>query len=878
MAGDGKVTIDIVLNNGQAVKGVADLSKAFDRINPPTQKSDGFLSSVMKISSGIGVTKLLGKAFGMVSNSIDGAISRVDTLNNFPKVMKNLGFSAKESKVSIDSLSKGIQGLPTSLPDIVSVTQELASMNGDLAGSTKTALALNDAFLASGSSSSDASRGLLQYQQMLSSGKVDLMSWRTLQETMPYALNETAKAFGFTGKAAKNDLYDALKKGTITMDQLNQKFVELDGGTKGFAKTARTATGGIATGFTNMKTAIVRGLANVISAFDEMIAKVTGNGIAQWLSTFGSLFENTFNQIAGVVTKLTPSFKALFTLFSGGAGTVMAVAGNFATLDKTMGSMTSGEKVTQVFSDIIAQFSNLPKMIAKKLPAILTTGIGVVGSLVQGILNSLPKLVQLGANIILQLVTAIGSAIPTLLTTGTTIITEFITAITTALPKLLKTGAQIIKQIVQSITQALPELVAGATTIMDSLVSAISANTVLIAKSAVSILNALIGGITKNLPVLIDGSIKIVNGLVDAIINNLPILINAGISMINALTNALIVNLPLLIDGAIQILMALVNGLIDNLPLLLQGAVALVQGLVAAIIQNLPLLIDGAIILIEALVGGIIQNLPAIIEAGIKMISALADGLIHATPQIIRGIFQLITSLLGAIVKHLPDLIMAGVQLIVSLAEGLVNSIGAVISATAEIIGQIIGDLGKVDLLQIGKDIIQGLIDGISSMIRKIGDVIGNIGKKITGGLTSFLKIGSPSRVMRQFGMWTGEGLVIGMNNTLGSIAQASKNMAKKALMNPVDIPVTTSGLSALENGQITAENALGLSGKILPTGSIINNYNSSTVNNQDGKQVLVETHVEIDSDQIIKHTAPGMEKAINKQQIYNERLGGILA
>ena len=123
-------------------------------------------------------------------------------------------------------------------------------MTGDLKKATKTTLALNDAFLASGASTEDASRGLTQYIQMLSKGTVDLQSWRSLQETMGVALNDVAKAFGFAGASAQNDLYKALQDGSITFDQFNDKLIELDGGVNGFASRAKTASDGIATAMT----------------------------------------------------------------------------------------------------------------------------------------------------------------------------------------------------------------------------------------------------------------------------------------------------------------------------------------------------------------------------------------------------------------------------------------------------------------------------------------------------------------------------------------------------------------------------------------------------------------------------------------------------
>jgi tape measure domain-containing protein len=197
----------------------------------------------------IGSTAVVG-TFRAIRNSIDGAISRFDTLNSFPRVLQMMGFEASESEKSIKKLSDGIQGLPTTLDEVAKTTQRLALMTGDLEGATETTLALNNAFLASGASGQDAARGLEQFVQMLATGKVDMDAWTTLQETMPYALNKTAEAFGFTGesgKAATQELYDALKSGNITFDEFNSQIVKLNDGVGGFAELAQDATGGIAT-------------------------------------------------------------------------------------------------------------------------------------------------------------------------------------------------------------------------------------------------------------------------------------------------------------------------------------------------------------------------------------------------------------------------------------------------------------------------------------------------------------------------------------------------------------------------------------------------------------------------------------------------------
>src|SRR5690606_35486066 len=165
--------------------------------------------------------------------------------------------------------------------------QRIAVMTGDLDGAVETTLALNNAFIASGASVADAERGLEQYIQTLAKGEVDLQSWRTLQETMGVALNDVAKAFGFAGKSAQMDLYQALKHGRITFDEFNAKLIELSNQTGGLADRALTAAGGIRTDWTYMNTAVVRGVTNILEAIDEVLADTPLQSIENVIKSIG---------------------------------------------------------------------------------------------------------------------------------------------------------------------------------------------------------------------------------------------------------------------------------------------------------------------------------------------------------------------------------------------------------------------------------------------------------------------------------------------------------------------------------------------------------------------------------------------------------------
>lgn len=159
-------------------------------------KTTSFTSALKGTAIGMGVFQVAAKAAAAVSDQFAGAVSRFDTLNNFPKVMESMGASSTQANQAIKTLSNGIQGLPTSLDEVATTTQVFMPLSKNANDAAKATLALNDAFLASNATTADASRGLEQYKQMLANGKVDMMGWRSIEETMPASLQKVAKSFG----------------------------------------------------------------------------------------------------------------------------------------------------------------------------------------------------------------------------------------------------------------------------------------------------------------------------------------------------------------------------------------------------------------------------------------------------------------------------------------------------------------------------------------------------------------------------------------------------------------------------------------------------------------------------------------------------------
>src|SRR5699024_12705455 len=181
--------------------------------------------------------------------------------------------------------------------DIVSVTQRMYASFNNLDDATDTALALNNALLASGASAADASRGTDQYIQGLQKGKFELEEWKTLQETMPIGLAKIAESFGMT----ERELKAALDSGAVSMDDFNNRMIELGTGTGELASLAKENSKGIATSLSNLRNTAARGLADILTAFNDLSVEVTGSTIAEHIDNMKVIINAAFKVISNSI-------------------------------------------------------------------------------------------------------------------------------------------------------------------------------------------------------------------------------------------------------------------------------------------------------------------------------------------------------------------------------------------------------------------------------------------------------------------------------------------------------------------------------------------------------------------------------------------------
>ena len=409
------------------------------------------------------------KAAGVISSSIDGAISRVDTLNQFPRVMAQLGYGADSASAAIGKMSDHIQGLPTKLDAIAGSVQRVVPKFKDVGKATDVMLAFNDALVAGGQSSQVQEAALEQYVQGISKGKFELEEWHSIQTAMPGQLDAVAQSMLGAGKSS-NDLYEALKSGKVSVDDFADAFVKLDSeginGMASFAEQAKTGSAGIATSMSNAANAVTVQIAKIIDKINENGEIAAGfDAIKQAVTEFGGAavtavgwVKDNFGTIAPIVAAVGAAFTALQIVPAimpavGAVQSLVAVVrsvGAASVAIKVLGSAVAavGGPVTIVIAAIAALVAVFATLYATNQD--FANAVNGAWAQIQAAFTAIqPSLQALGEQFM-----ALGEAIMPALTQIGTLILDLATTLIGAL-------APVIQQIVEAVTAAMPTITAA---------------------------------------------------------------------------------------------------------------------------------------------------------------------------------------------------------------------------------------------------------------------------------------------------------------------------------------------------------------------------------------------------------------------------------
>lgn len=600
-----KLTFD-----GKEIK--SSLSKVEKEASSSGKATGTAFGNALTVAAGSLIAKGVSKLASAIGNNLNKAIARVDTLNNFPKVMSNLGISSDDASESISKMADKLQGLPTNLDQGAAAVQRFTSKNNNVKKSTDIFLALNNALLAGGMGAEEQSTALEQLSQAYAKGKPDMMEWRSAMVAMPAQLNQVAKAMGF-GENAADALGEALRNGDVSMEdfmdtisKLNKEGVD---GFKNFEEQARDSTGGIQTAITVMNSRITQGISEVINTIgSEKIAQIA-EGIGNAIKEVGKVLAQVINFIIDNWSVISPILGVIGTI----AGTVIAINLALKAYHKIMTAINAVQKIFGVGIKIVSSgFESVGNVLNKSGIARNTDKIGSsFSNLVTTIQNAVTKIGQLAASLVNALMEPVKAA--------------------------LKGIGQAIAGFFEAFAN--PSIIVGAL--------AFAAAAAAIA-AAILLIGGAIGIVTPALEALFN---KVILPICNFIVNTVLKLIDTLTNAIIRLTNQAFIPLGNFLIGAFKTILESITNTITHLT---QGAlVPLINALSGAFTSVLRTVGD----IITGIVEGALRGLAAIIEAigdgFLKMGQAIqtalngVSGILNAFANIIMAIGQAVVAIVA---------------------------------------------------------------------------------------------------------------------------------------------------------------------------------------------------------------------------------------
>ena len=400
---------------------------------------------------------------------------------------------------------------------------------------------------------------------------------------------------------------------------------------------------------------------------------------------------------------------------------------------------------------------------------LLSNFIESIGTVADNLLPRIGIVIEGMGKLVAGLAPEIASALPTLTNE--------------LLPNLVELGVQSISALVQGIQENGDSLAAGALSIVGTLAEGIAELLPMVADTAASLAVSLADGLKESLPQMVPVAAEMLTSLVENLTENADTILQAGVEIIEALDKGLVNALPKLVKTVPQLLLKISEVLNENAAQIMDAAMQLMMHLTDGLVQAIPTLIETVPQIVINIANIINDNAPKLVDTALYLITRLATGLLAATPTILANIPKIIEAIVAAFMAF--QWLNLGKQLIEGVANGVKKAgesmATAAKNAFSKFKAKITGSEVATELKNIGKYIIDGIVGGIKNSLSNIANVAGKIKDTLLSKLKGLFKIASPSKLMKEeVGAYIGEGIAVGIEESGQMAVDAAEDVADK--------------------------------------------------------------------------------------------------
>ena len=334
-----------------------------------------------------------------------------------------------------------------------------------------------------------------------------------------------------------------------------------------------------------------------------------------------------------------------------------------------------------------------------------------------------------------------------------------------------------------NLAEIVPRLIETIPAVMDGISETMEENSSQLTQFGSNLISSILTGAMNALPGMVDVAIGAINFMIQQVDANLPQLLAAGGRLIVALVNGALTLIPSLAELGISIISTIVQGIGTSLSGMTDSGGSAVGEMVDGALSQLPELITTGGEMLNSTVDGVLSGLPQALESGVEIAGSVATGILNNLPAVLGAITSVLVQLIATILSHLPEILQTGLELIGSLVAGIIEAIPDVVGGAGQIVSEIWDTIKETDWLQLGADIISGLVNGLKNGVSRIAEAAKEVAGGALDAAADFLGIHSPSRVFRdEIGRNVALGLAEGIRQNKVPAQKSAEEMSQAVL------------------------------------------------------------------------------------------------
>lgn len=793
--------------------------------------------------------KIGGMAFGAATAAVGAfAASSIETGKAFDKAMSQVQATMLKSD---EEMKSEIGSVSTAYGDFSGNLREFAQFLGENTAfsATQAAEALNYMALA-GYTTQESMTMLPNVLSLAAAGDMDLARASDM-------VTDTQTAFGLSAERTSqmvDEMAKAASTGNTSVEQLGDAFLvvgglaqELNGGFVTLADGTQAPVDGIQEmeiALTAMANAGIKG-SEAGTHMRNMITKLanpTKDG-ADWMATLGvNVFDtegkmrslgDIFGDLSTSMEDLTQEQKiqAISEMFNARdlssaeamlaaiesdwdeiGASILEADGSAAKmaniqLDNLAGDMTLfqsalegaqiavSDKLTPVFRKFV-QFGT--KGLSELTKAFKEGGVS-------GAMQAFSRILSEGLQMLI-------AGIPEFLSIGAQLLVAVGQGIVGAIPALVPAFGELITTLADAVIEGFPAVSEGFQTMFDDLGTFFSDSLPQFLANGASLVESVASGIISNIPAAVSGFYDLVSSGINYLLENMPSFLERGAEMISNIANGILEAIPEMAGAMGGGVSGIINNIADQLPDFLDKGVDMILHIISGIAERAPEAATSMGEAITSIVTTIMDRLPEFLDKGLEIIANLGSGIIDNVPLIVAAMASALISVIFEIANHLPEFLEKGLELIGKVAAGLIQGVPDLLGKIPGILSDIAHSFTSYDWLSVGKNIIDGIANGIKNFAGNIVSAAKNAASDAFNAAKHALGISSPSKLFKnEVGKRITEGWAMGIESGIPMVVGAIDDTNDEMLDNIDDIGYDTSTMvrstgssaSSMENARL---------------------------------------------------------------------------